>query len=239
MKIILFAFFCALIAISLARPQVSYEKNGPAKLYKGDGDDDGGYGTGGDGKLPVKLYPITDVPKGGKHKNGPAKWYKRAGDGDGDGGYGTGDGEGEPPKIRLDEDSEDHGKNGNPVSITGAPQVLAGDEGEATYGIGDPVAVTGSVIYKGDGDGKSDNGDPVAVTGDPEDYKLAGDDGDGSYNNGDPVAVTGEPKVVYLRTSHVAANVYKVSSAIAQKYAHGKPVARVSRNGPHRLISTK
>ncbi|CAO4380092.1 unnamed protein product [Caenorhabditis nigoni] len=111
MKTILFVFFCALVAVSLAKPQVSYGKNGPAKLQvRGDGDDDDGYGTGGlvlngDDGSHENGEPVA-VTGGPIHLNEEENGVPFAATG--------------APKLQLSGD--DKSENGEPVAATGAPK---------------------------------------------------------------------------------------------------------------------
>ncbi|UMM36042.1 hypothetical protein L5515_008376 [Caenorhabditis briggsae] len=121
MKTILFVFFCALIAVSLAKPQVSYGKNGPAKLHKARGDDGDGDGGYGDGTGGLKLNGDD-----GSHENGEPVAVT-----------------GGP--IHLDEE-----EIGVPFAITGAPKLqLSGDDksdnGEPVVATGEPKHI---VVYK-------------------------------------------------------------------------------------------
>ncbi|EGT47086.1 hypothetical protein CAEBREN_31340 [Caenorhabditis brenneri] len=207
MKTLFLALFCALLAISLARPQQSYEKNGPAKLYKDDGKEDNGDAqtAGGDGGLKL--------------------------DGDDDG-YGTGG-------LKLDGDDDGYGTGGKLQNLYSVKDSVIGLKlnGDGKSENGEPVLATGEPEqYKvAEYDDQSGVGEPLAVTGEPEGgYKYADDD---KSENGEPVAATGEPGSVYLHTSHIVANAYKVSSAIVHK--HGSSAAHLSRNGPHLLIARK
>uniref|UniRef100_A0A1I7UMR5 Cell surface protein n=1 Tax=Caenorhabditis tropicalis TaxID=1561998 RepID=A0A1I7UMR5_9PELO len=219
MKTLFFALFCAFVTLSFARPQQSYEKNGPAKLYKSDGGDgDDGYGTGG--------FKLDGDDGDDGYGTGGIKL-----DGDDDGGYGTGDGDGGDGSV----------KNGDPIAVTGpAKYFQSAGKNDGKDDNGEPVAVTGEPDgYKvaGKDDGKSDNGEPVAATGAPDGSKDSGDDGKSDV--GEPVAATEQSEIVHLRTSYIASNAYRVSSPIARKQRNGKSVAHASRNGPHRLVSRK
>lgn len=231
MKILFLAVFFVFLAVSLAKPQVSFGKNGRGKHHATTA-------------APDELYDFTDVVE----ETGPGKFYvaKNGGDDDGtgyqklkkggedDGGYG--EGEGGPGKLYRAKKDDGQEKKGD-------PQSRDGDEGEEEGSDkkekkGNPLKREHGDEGEGSGnqDGSSDHpdeekkGNPLSKHGDGGEgsggQKLLkkSDGDDGGYGEGGP------PK---------HNKIFRKAASVAHYHKNGKSVFRASRNGPHRVIATK